>query len=56
MNTKNKQSGFSRRNLLKFGAAALGTGVVAAKVGSHLFTPEPAVAQSDLTPILLCKS
>ena len=52
MNRKNKQSGLSRRNLLKFGAAALGTGVVAAKVGSQLFTPEPAVAQNDITPDL----
>ncbi|MCL1474653.1 carbonic anhydrase [Argonema antarcticum] len=49
MNRKNRQSGFSRRNLLKFGAAALGTGVVA-KVGSQLFTPEPAAAQSDINP------
>lgn len=52
MNRKNKQSGFSRRNLLKFGAAALGTGVVAAKVGSQFFTPEPAAAQSDINPDL----
>lgn len=43
-------SSVSRRNLLKFGAAAIGTGVVAANIGSQVSVPEPAVAQADMTP------
>ncbi|HEY9853294.1 MAG TPA: carbonic anhydrase [Leptolyngbyaceae cyanobacterium] len=41
---------FSRRNLIKFGAAALGTSVLAGKVGSELVAPAPAVAQDNMTP------
>ncbi len=40
---------FSRRNLIKFGAA-LGTTVLAGKVGSELVAPAPAVAQNNMTP------
>lgn len=49
-NNKNQQGSVSRRNLLKFGAVALGTGVVASQVSSQLILPEPVVAQNDLTP------
>ncbi|QSJ18894.1 carbonic anhydrase [Nostoc sp. UHCC 0702] len=40
----------SRRNLLKFGAGAVGTGIVTAGVGSELVFPQKAVAKEDLTP------
>lgn len=49
-NKKNQQGNLSRRNLLKFGAVALGTGVVASQVSSQLILPEPAVAQNNTTP------
>ncbi len=41
---------FSRRNLLKLGAGAVGTGVVTAGVGSELVFPQKAVAKDDTTP------
>lgn len=50
MNRTSQQLGVSRRNLLKFGAVALGTTVVASQVGSQLIAPEPAVAQNDMSP------
>lgn len=50
MNGNNNQTNFSRRNLLKFGALAVGTGVLATKLGAEVITPEPAVAQNDMTP------
>ncbi|MBD2182865.1 carbonic anhydrase [Planktothrix sp. FACHB-1355] len=50
MNKTSQQLGVSRRNLLKFGAVALGTSVVASQVGSQLIAPEPAVAQNDMSP------
>lgn len=40
----------SRRNLIKFGAGAIGTGVVTAGLGSHLVVPEPATAKNDISP------
>ncbi|KYC38816.1 carbonate dehydratase [Scytonema hofmannii PCC 7110] len=40
----------SRRNLLKLGAGAVGTGVVTAGVGSDLVFPQKAVANDDTTP------
>lgn len=44
-------SSFSRRSLIKLGAGAVGTGVLASQLGSKLTFPEPAVAQkADLTP------
>ncbi|MFB2918037.1 MULTISPECIES: carbonic anhydrase [Aerosakkonema] len=50
MNRTSQQLGVSRRNLLKFGAAALGTSVVASQVGSQLIAPAPAIAQNDISP------
>ncbi|WP_341529673.1 carbonic anhydrase [Nostoc sp. UHCC 0302] len=40
----------SRRNLLKLGAGAVGTGVVAVGVGSELVFPQKAVAKDEMTP------
>lgn len=50
MTTKNQMLNTSRRNLLKFGAGAIATGVVTAGVGSDLLKPQPAVASNDITP------
>jgi len=50
MNSKTKQTNVSRRNILKFGAATIGTGVVTASIGSKLISPEPALANNDITP------
>ncbi|BAZ50116.1 carbonic anhydrase [Nostoc sp. NIES-4103] len=41
---------FSRRNLLKLGAGAVGTGIVTAGVSSDLVFPQKAVAKEELTP------
>lgn len=50
MSKKQSQVNISRRGLLKFGAGAIGTGVVAAGIGSNLIAPEPASAKDDITP------
>jgi carbonic anhydrase len=52
MNSKNQSAHLSRRNLLKFSAGAIGTGVLAAGLGSELAFPDKAVAQAkkDMTP------
>ncbi len=50
MNGNNSTVSFSRRNLLKFGAGAVGTGVVTATLGSHVMNPEPAVADNNISP------
>jgi carbonic anhydrase len=50
MNGKNSTAYLSRRNLLKFGAGAVGTGVVTATLGSNVIDPEPAVADNDIPP------
>lgn len=50
MTRKNQNASVSRRNLLKFSAGAIGTGVLAAGLGSKLAIPEPAIAKDDLTP------
>jgi len=50
MKSNNKQFNLSRRNSLKFVAGAIGTGILAARAGADLAAPEPAIAQSDLTP------
>lgn len=50
MNGKNQKGNFSRRNLLKFGAGAVGAGVVTAGLGSNLVSPEVAVADNDMSP------
>ena len=40
----------SRRNLIRFGAGALGTGILAQKLGSELISPQAAVAENNITP------
>ena len=50
MTAKNILNNVSRRNIIKFGAAAIGTSVVTAGIGSKFLSPEPAVANNDLTP------
>ncbi|HEY9875376.1 MAG TPA: carbonic anhydrase [Candidatus Obscuribacterales bacterium] len=50
MNGKTNRGNVSRRNLLKFGAGAIGTGVLTAGLGSNLVFPKPAVAKDDMTP------
>lgn len=50
MSRKTKMGNFSRRNLLKLSAGVIGTGAVTAGLGSKLFSPEPAVAQDNMTP------
>lgn len=41
---------FSRRNLLKLGAGAVGTGVLTAGVGSQLLSPPKAIAENNISP------
>lgn len=50
MKTKIQQKNLSRRNLLKFSAGAVGTGVVTAGLGSNLIFIERAVAKEDMSP------
>ncbi|MEG4009085.1 carbonic anhydrase [Microcoleus sp. Pol11C1] len=50
MNSDHRQFNLSRRNSLKFVAGAIGTGILAVGAGADLAAPEPAIAQSDLTP------
>jgi carbonic anhydrase len=50
MNGKTNRGNVSRRNLLKFGAGAIGTGVLTAGLGSKLVLPEPALAENNITP------
>lgn len=50
MNSKNQSAHVSRRNLLKFSAGAIGTGVLTAGLGSKLAFPDKAVAQENMTP------
>jgi carbonic anhydrase len=50
MNGTNQSAYLSRRHLLKFSAGVVGTGVLTAGLGSKLISPEPAVAQNDMTP------
>ncbi|WP_193196653.1 carbonic anhydrase [Nostoc sp. MG11] len=50
MSKKQSQVNISRRGLLKFGAGAIGTGVVAAGIGANLIAPEQASAKDDITP------
>lgn len=50
MNSKNQSAHLSRRNLLKFSAGAIGTGVLTAGLGSKLAFPDKAVAKEDMTP------
>ena len=50
MNAKNQKGHLSRRNLLKFGAAAVGTGALTVGYGSELVFGDKAVAQDKMTP------
>ncbi|MBW4613744.1 MAG: carbonic anhydrase [Desmonostoc vinosum HA7617-LM4] len=50
MHKKHTFQNLSRRNLFKLSAGAIGTGVVAAGVGSNLATPEKVLAKNDITP------
>ncbi len=50
MNGNNQSAHVSRRNLLKFSAGAIGTGVLTAGLGSKLAFPDKAVAQENMTP------
>lgn len=50
MNAINQSASFSRRNLLKFGAGAIGTGVLTAGLGSGLLGSDRAVAKDEMTP------
>jgi carbonic anhydrase len=50
MNGNNQSAHVSRRNLLKYSAGAIGTGVLTAGLGSKLAFPDNAVAQENMTP------
>ncbi|MCA1991548.1 MAG: carbonic anhydrase [Coleofasciculus sp. S288] len=50
MNGMTESTYLSRRNLLKFGAGAIGTSVLIAGLGSELVSSGRAVAQDDMTP------
>ena len=52
MTAKNILNNISRRNIIKFGAASVGTSLVTAGIGSQLLSPEPAVgvANNNITP------
>ena len=50
MNAKNYIPDLSRRNLLKFGAGVVGTGVVTAGLGTQLISPEKAMADNNVSP------
>lgn len=51
MNAKRQKGQFSRRNLLKFSASAVGAGIVTAGLGAKLVFPDQAVAaDNDMTP------
>ncbi|GAB4276218.1 MAG: carbonic anhydrase [Oscillatoriaceae cyanobacterium] len=39
-----------RRNLLKFGALAIGTGAITTSIASNMAAPQPAAAQNNMTP------
>ena len=49
MNAKKQKDLSSRRDLLKISAGVLGTGVMTG-LGAKLFSGEPAVAKTDITP------
>jgi len=50
MNENNGKFNVSRRNSIKFVAGAIGTGILAARIGADVATPEPAIAENELTP------
>ncbi|MGH7998941.1 MAG: carbonic anhydrase [Brasilonema sp.] len=47
MNKKTQNRNISRRSLFKFGAGALGTGILTAGISSNLVVPERALAQEE---------
>ncbi|MEH2411920.1 carbonic anhydrase [Nostoc sp.] len=50
MSRQHPQINLSRRSLFKFGAGAIGTGVLTAGIGSNLLAPQKALAEDDITP------
>jgi carbonic anhydrase len=50
MTVKKYRTHLSRRNVLKLGAGAVGTGVLTAGLGSKLVFPNQALAQDDMIP------
>lgn len=50
MSIQHTHLNLSRRSLLKFGAGAIGTGVVTAGLGSNLFAAEKPPAEDEITP------
>ncbi|MEH1819004.1 MAG: carbonic anhydrase [Nostoc sp.] len=50
MSIQHPQINLSRRGLLKFGAGAIGTGVLTAGLGSKLLAAEKKPVQEDITP------
>ncbi|MEG3936673.1 carbonic anhydrase [Microcoleus sp. N9_B2] len=56
MKDNNRPVNLSRRNSLKFVAGAIGTGILAARVGADVAAPAPAIAQNDMNPDAALKS
>ncbi|MCC5645488.1 carbonic anhydrase [Nostoc sp. CHAB 5824] len=50
MSRQHPQINLSRRSLFKFGAGAIGTGVLTAGLGSNLFAAEKPLAEDEITP------
>ncbi|GBF82809.1 carbonic anhydrase [Aphanothece sacrum] len=50
MNSDSSKFDLSRRNLIKYGGGFIGTGLLAAAIGTEALTPSPVVAQNDMTP------
>ncbi|WP_298919833.1 carbonic anhydrase [uncultured Nostoc sp.] len=50
MSIRHPQINLSRRSLFKFGAGAIGTGVLTVGLCSNLLAPEKASAENDITP------
>ena len=50
MNSKNHLRSYSRRNLLKFGAVAVGTGTLTTGLSSRLVVSQPVATPKDITP------
>ncbi|MEG4999721.1 carbonic anhydrase [Microcoleus sp. B4-D4] len=56
MKDNNRPVNLSRRNSIKFVAGAIGTGILAARVGADVAAPAPAIAQNDMNPDAALKS
>lgn len=50
MTGKEEITNLSRRNLIKYGAGFVGTGLLAAAIGLNPQNPQPILAQNDMTP------